>query len=115
EPKKRKALPAQERPAAELKLADSRWDERWLEAHPVDRMLAERLTAAHDQRDPAAAPAYQAQLEARAGHDVWDRLDAITCPALVGYGNYDGIAPAQNTIAIASRVRGPELQGYQGG
>jgi pimeloyl-ACP methyl ester carboxylesterase len=108
-------LPPQERPAAELKLADSRWDERWLEAHPADRALAERLTAAQHQRDPAAASAYKAQLEARAGHDVWDRLDAITCPALVGYGNYDGIAPAKNSIAIASRIRGAELRGYEGG
>ena len=86
-------LPAQERAAAQLKLADSRWDERWFEAHPADRALAEGLTAAgRTRRDPAAAAAYTAQLEARAGHDVWGRLDAITCPTLVGYGNYDQIA-----------------------
>jgi pimeloyl-ACP methyl ester carboxylesterase len=107
-------LPPRDRRAAELKLADSRWDERWLQAHPADRVLAERLAAGHDRPDPAA-PAYQAQLEARAGHDVWDRLDAITCPALVGYGNYDGIAPAQTSIAIASRIRGAERRGYEGG
>src|SRR4029077_19273514 len=56
-----------------------------------------------------------AQLEARAGHDVWDRLGAITCPALVAYGNYDGIAPAPNSAAIASRIRGAEVRGYEGG
>ena len=107
-------LPPQERAAAQLKLADSRWDQRWLEAHPADRALAEGLTAAgQDQRYPAAAR--EAQLEARAGHDVWDRLDAITCPALVGYGTYDGIAPVQNSTAIASRLRGAELRGYEGG
>ena len=109
-------LPPQERAAAQLKLADSRWDERWLEAHPADRALAEALTAdGHDQRDPAATTAYRAQLDARAGHDVWDRLDVISCPALVGYGNYDGIAPVQNSTAIASRLRGAELRGYEGG
>jgi 3-oxoadipate enol-lactonase len=109
-------LPPQERAAAQLKLADSRWDERWLEAHPADRALADRLTAAgHNQRDPAAAAAFKAQLEARAGHDVWDRLDVITCPTLVGYGNYDGIAPVQNSTAIASRIRGAEPRGYEGG
>src|SRR5215470_8781238 len=103
-------------PGAQLKLADSRWDERWLEAHPADRALAEGLTAAgQNQQDPAAAAALAAQLEARAGHDVWDRLDAITCPTLVGYGNYDGIAPPQNSAAIASRIRGAELNGYDGG
>jgi 3-oxoadipate enol-lactonase len=109
-------LPPAERAAAQLKLADSRWDERWLEAHPADRALAESLTAAgQNQPDPATAAAYTAQLEARAGHDVWDRLDAITCAALVGYGNYDQIAPVQNSTAIASRIRGAELRGYEGG
>jgi pimeloyl-ACP methyl ester carboxylesterase len=109
-------LPPQERPSVELKLADSRWDERWLEAHPADRALAEGLTAgSRNQRDPTAADALKAQLEARAGHDVWDRLEAITCPTLVGYGNYDGIAPARNSAAIASRIHGAELRGYEGG
>jgi len=112
---KLQGLPLEERPAAELKLADSRWDERWLGTHPADRALAERLTAGQDQQDPAAVAAYQAQLEARAGHDTWDRLGAITCPTLVGYGSYDGIAPAQNSTAIASHIRGAELRGYEGG
>ena len=105
-------LPPQERAAAQLKLADSRWDDRWFEAHPADRALAKGLAARHDQPDPAA---YKAQFEARAGHDVWDRLGAITCPTLVGYGNYDQIAPVQNGTAIASRIRGAELRGYEGG
>jgi pimeloyl-ACP methyl ester carboxylesterase len=108
-------LPSQQRAAAQLKLADSRWDQRWLEAHPADRALAEGLTAAGQNRDPATAAAYTVQLEARAGHDVWDRLDRITCPTLVGYGTYDGIAPVQNSTAIASRIRGAELRGYDGG
>jgi 3-oxoadipate enol-lactonase len=46
---------------------------------------------------------------------VWDRLSAITCPTLVTYGDYDGIAPAQNSAAIASRVQAAELRGYHGG
>jgi pimeloyl-ACP methyl ester carboxylesterase len=106
-------LPAEQQAAAQLKLADSRWDEGWFEAHPADRALAGGLAAAgQNQRDPAA---YAAQLQARADHDVWDRLGAITCPTLVGYGNYDGIAPVENSAAIASRVRGAELHGYEGG
>ena len=40
---------------------------------------------------------------------------AITCPTLVGSGNYDGIAPAPNSTNIASRIRGAELYGYEGG
>ena len=110
---KPRELPPEEQAAAQLKLADSRWDEGWLEAHPADRALAGALTAAGRGQQNAAA--HTAQLEARADHDVWDRLDAITCPTLVGYGNYDGIAPAENSTAIASRIRGAELRGYEGG
>jgi len=108
-------LPPGQRTAAQLKVADSRWDQRWLAAHPVDRAIAGRLTATgQDQQGPAAA-AYAAQLQAREGHDVWDRLGAISCPALVGYGNYDGIAPGRNSEMIASRIHGAELHGYEGG
>jgi pimeloyl-ACP methyl ester carboxylesterase len=106
-------LPPEAQIAARLKLVDSRWDERWLDDHPVDRALAERLTAR--QVNPASAAARTAQLEARQGHDVWDRLSAITCPTLVAYGNYDGIAPAQNSTSIASRIQRAELHGYLGG
>jgi pimeloyl-ACP methyl ester carboxylesterase len=45
----------------------------------------------------------------------WDRLGAITCPTLIGYGNYDQIAPAHNSENIASRIHGAELHGYEGG
>ncbi len=108
-------LPMQERSAAELELADSRWDGRWLDAHPVDRTIAERLTARLDPPGSAGAGARRAQLAARAGHDVWDRLDAITCPTLVAYGRYDRIAPVENSEAIASRIHGADLRGYEGG
>ena len=44
-------FPPGQRAAVELKVADSRWDQHWLEAHPVDRAIAERMTAAgHDRR-----------------------------------------------------------------
>lgn len=46
---------------------------------------------------------------------MWGWLGAITCPALVGYGNYDGVAPGRNSTNIASRIRGAELRGYEGG
>ncbi len=112
-------LPENERLAAGLKVVDSRWDQRWLAAHPADRALAEGLAGAMaggaDQPGSAEAHARTAQMQARAGHDVWDRLDRITCPALVAYGRYDGIAPEKNSQAIASRIRGSELRAYEGG
>jgi 3-oxoadipate enol-lactonase len=54
-------------------------------------------------------------MQARTGHDVWDRLPRITCPTLVAAGRYDGIAPPANAEAIASQVPGAELRLYEGG
>jgi 3-oxoadipate enol-lactonase len=108
-------LPMEQRVPAQMKLADSRWDQAWMEAHPADRAVAEGLAAGQAQQGPGTEAALAAQLEARKGHDVWDRLGAISCPTLIGYGKFDGIAPAQNSVNLASRIRGAELRGYEGG
>ncbi|HEY7438579.1 MAG TPA: alpha/beta hydrolase [Acidimicrobiia bacterium] len=109
-------LPPEQRAAAAMQQVDSRWSQQWFETHPDDRVIAERLTGrAQAQPDPVAQSAFAAQLHARQGHDVWDRLGAITCPTLVGYGDYDQIAPARNSENIASRIHGAELHGYEGG
>ncbi len=108
------AIPEEERAAVGLKLVDSRWDEEWFDAHPNDRAVAERF-APKAVPDPAGAAAAEAQMMARAGHDVWDRLPSITCPTLVASGRYDGIAPAENGRAIASRIPHAEFRDYEGG
>ena len=108
-------LPEEELAAVGLKVVDSRWDEGWFEAHPSDRAVAERFAPKGPPEPGDAGGAHRAQLEARAGHDVWDRLPSITCPTLVACGRYDGIAPVENGRAIASRVAGAELREYEGG
>jgi len=108
------AMPEEARAAAALKVVDSRWDDDWFDAHPSDRDVAERF-APRNVSDSADAAAHRAQLEARAGHDVWDRLPAITGPTLVASGRYDGIAPLENGRAIASRITGTEFREYEGG
>ena len=67
------------------------------------------------RRTRPTPPPTEAQIEARAGHDVWDRLPSITCPTLVACGRYDGIAPLENGRAIASRIPRAEFRDYEGG
>jgi 3-oxoadipate enol-lactonase len=95
---------------------DTRFDERWLADHPGDQIIVQLMA------DRAAAPRTDEerrgelmQLEARAHHDVWDRLPAITCPTLIACGSFDGLAPPSNSEAIASRIAGAELRRYEGG
>ena len=108
------ALTSEERSAARVRLLDERFDEDWLDAHPGDRALVGYLASA-DGDDPAEAAGRRAQLEARRGHDVWDRLAAITCPTFIACGRYDRIAPMANSEAIASQVPGARIHVYEGG
>ena len=43
------------------------------------------------------------------------RLGSISCPTLVAYGEYDGIAPKANSVYIADHIDNAELRGYEGG
>jgi 3-oxoadipate enol-lactonase len=55
------------------------------------------------------------QLEARRRHDTWARLDAIRAPTLVAAGRYDGLAPVENSRALAGAIAGARLEIFDGG
>lgn len=109
-------LPPEERTRHELMLVDTRFDETWLRDHPADRaiaaMMAERAAAPRTDEERLGE---RLQLEARRHHDVWDRLDRVSCPTLVACGEHDGIAPPANSEAIHSRIAGSEFHRYDGG
>ncbi len=108
-------LDGTERTATWRELLDERWDERWLAEHATDMTLAQLATVDRDRENPDGAEGRRLQMQARAGFDAFERLDAISSPTLVGYGRYDGIAPPANSSAMASRIHGSELRGYEGG
>jgi len=110
-------LAADDRARTLATLVDSRFDDAWLSDHPGDRALLGRLSAGRggDDGSPTAAAGRRAQMTARRGHDVWDRLASVTCPTFVGCGRYDPIAPMANSEAIVSRIPGAELHVYEGG
>ena len=55
------------------------------------------------------------QLEARAGHDTWDRLHQIACPVLIAAGRFDGVALPATQERMASRIPGAQLSFFDGG
>ncbi|MDP9336194.1 MAG: alpha/beta hydrolase [Actinomycetota bacterium] len=110
-------LPVDQRAEVGTRLFDTRFDADWLATHPADRGLADMMAA---RRSESAKTADQLrgeaeQLQARAEHDVCDRLHVVACPTLVAGGYYDGIAPVANSKAIAARVPHAELRLYEGG
>jgi 3-oxoadipate enol-lactonase len=109
-------LPDDKRAAALTAITDTRYTPEWLADHPRDQAVAEMLAGRRrGSTDSEARRGELAQLEARADHDVTDRLGAITCPTLVACGRYDGIAPVTNSEAIVARVPHAELRIYEGG
>jgi 3-oxoadipate enol-lactonase len=109
------ALPAEQRSQLRRQLIDTRFDDAWLAAHPGDAALAAMLESRDPQPDPQRRRGELEQLEARRGHDVWERLPVITSPTFIGCGHYDGIAPPANSAAMASAIAGAELHEYEGG
>lgn len=68
--------------------------------------------------DPAWAIGARRQLEARAHHDVWERLagpDPIAAPTFVIGGRFDRQAPPENVERLASRIPDATLAFFDGG
>jgi 3-oxoadipate enol-lactonase len=109
-------LDPQERARTYRTIMDTRFTEEWLAGHPAERELIETMSSRQDVHRPETARAGPAlQMQARTDHDVYDRLDRISCPTLVASGRYDGIAPPANGKAIADRIPGAELRLFEGG
>jgi 3-oxoadipate enol-lactonase len=99
-----------------IPVSDTRRDAAWAAANPD--LLAQFVAAGaadphadeHGHRHGA-----RRQLEARAKHDTWDRLDRIVCPVLIAAGRYDGIAVPKTQENMAGRIPGARLSFFEGG
>jgi len=103
--------------AIRMRLLDDRWDPD--AAEPIPGLggiypWIERQALAPPQ-DPAAADGLRRQIDARAGHDVMERLGEIAAPTLVCAGRYDTMAPLDNAQYLADHIPDAELAVFDGG
>ncbi len=109
------ALDPDSRRRKQLALSDTRFDESWQDAQPdAAAKLLSRMVDDTGQDDEVRTGARR-QLEARAGHDTFDRLGAIQSPTLVAAGRYDGIAPVANSEALVAGIPDARLEVFDGG
>ncbi|MGO9558811.1 MAG: alpha/beta fold hydrolase [Acidimicrobiales bacterium] len=109
-------LEPEEQAEKRLRIMDTRFDDEWLATHEGDRALVSMMGARlRSEKDAEVERGEALQLEARIGHDVYERLGQITCPTLVASGRYDGIASPANGEAIAAQIKEAELRLYEGG
>lgn len=99
-----------------LPISDTRRDAAWAEAHPDQYAQFVAMGAADPfAGEPGRAEGGRRQLEARAHHDVWDRLPDIRVPVLMAAGRYDGIARPEAQLNLALRIPGSALRFFDGG
>lgn len=74
-----------------------------------------QTSARANREDPVKRAAQNRQLAARAGHDAWDILPAITAPTLICGGKYDDIAPTARAEAMLNRLPNAKMREFEGG
>jgi len=98
-----------------IPIADTRRDAAWAAANPAEYAAQVAMAADPFAGEPGRADGARRQLEARSGHDTWERLDGIACPVLIAGGRHDGIAPRDRQEAMAGRIPGARLRLFDGG
>ncbi len=109
-------LEGEERAKFLLPVSDTRRDAAWAAANPDTYAQLVALGSADPfAGEPGRAMGARRQLEARAGHDTWDRLGQIACPTLIAAGRYDGVALPATQERMAGRIPAARLSFFEGG
>jgi 3-oxoadipate enol-lactonase len=111
-------LPIEEYVHRVLELSDKRRDKAWQDANPEKFRALFDLTLSGLQvgaDEPGRQIGARRQLEARAGHDTYERLHALRMPVYVCGGRYDGIATPANLEALQKQIPGALLELFDGG
>lgn len=101
-----------------LELSDVRRDAEWRRDHPDELREIVEMTASAEAvgaGEPGREEGARRQIEARADHDTWADLPALSVPTLVAGGHHDAIAAPENVAALAGRIPGARLAMFDGG
>jgi len=109
-------LKGEERARHLIPIVDTRLDAAWAAANPdAFAQFVAMLASDRYADEPGHEVGARRQLEARAGHDTWERLEQIRCPVLIAAGRYDGVALPETQHRLASRIAGASLRFFEGG
>jgi 3-oxoadipate enol-lactonase len=109
-------LKGEERARYLIPVSDIRRDAAWQAANAEQFAQFVAMGAADPYSgEPGREMGARRQLEARAGHDTWDRLDQVGCPVLIAAGRYDGVALPETQDRMAGRIPGADLRFFEGG
>jgi 3-oxoadipate enol-lactonase len=96
-----------------LKLLDTRGEGAGELMQLISKAMSERAAVGADEAGRDIG--YRRQLEARAEHDTYSRLDRLDMPVLIAGGRYDGIAAPSNQEAMHAAIANSRLEWFDGG
>lgn len=99
-------------------LSDNRRTPEWQAANPDQFQALIDLTLSGLQvgaDEPGHRTGARKQIEARIGHDTFDRLPGLKMPVYLVGGRYDGIAPPANLQAMDGQIGNSRLELFEGG
>jgi 3-oxoadipate enol-lactonase len=109
-------LKGEERARHLIPVSDTRRDAAWQAANAEQFAQFVAMGAADPYAgEPGREMGARRQLEARAGHAAWDRLEQIHCPVLIAAGRYDGVALPETHERMAGRIAGSILSFFERG
>ena len=101
-----------------VELSDTRRNANWQATHAQEfrTLVSETLAGLKvGASEPGRAVGARRQVEARKGHDTYDRLPTLTMPVYICGGRYDGIAPVDNLTAMQKQIPRARLELFEGG
>ena len=101
-----------------VELVDVRRDAAWQAANPVEFQTLVNETLAGMKigvDEPGHAMGARRQIEARKGHDTYDRLSTLSMPVFIAGGRYDGIAEVSNQHAMLQQIPLAQMELFEGG
>lgn len=110
-------LSADEMDSVSTAIADTRHDKAWQAENPDDyRAIIEQSNSRNaGAGEPGRETGARRQLEARIGHNTFDRLPQINLPVFIAGGCHDGIAPPTNLEALHHQIKQSRLEFFRGG
>ena len=109
-------LDVRERVKQVVLLSDTRRDTEWMSTHSSEfEALIQQALARATVGEPDRESGWRWQLEARRRHDTHDLLQSLSMPVYVCGGKLDGIAPVDNSKALARQIPGACLEFFEGG
>jgi len=105
--------PPDDAAAVHGRLLDTRGPDAGELMQQISKAMAMRGGAGAEE--PGRDEGYRRQLEARRGHDTFERLHRLDMPVLIAAGRYDGIAFPENQEAMHAAISDSRLEWFEGG